>query len=549
MLFNDIQRTEPFARLARPPGSVPPASRTILEGPRLVWTAFAHAWNKKHNGGKRSWIIIWASVVLVMSSIVISLSSALLASEEVTLRRPSEMKRLIPKKDSAIQPFVERDTFFRTTGAILQNVTTSPWISDDYSILPFWPSESSVSPWDAQYQSSAQTWEAETMVFHNDMQCSPLKLAGTDVWSYERTQYNSTEYRLSIRLENQEGCSYNLSFNASDASDYNWWDAGSWSDMDSYISGGEYAKTSMDAFNKASTFKPTYNNLCLGDEIIIMSSQWLRNDYYGLSNKTAKILSNLTATSYLCQSSHTMARLPVRVSTSANRFDVNFDVEEFRRVQEEVPASVLNTSGFVKFYTDPEWYTMIPKLGLTSPEYFSGALLPVATHYEFNRTRMLNDPDLPKKAARFQRRHFGELLRTSLDASGASQDEGLTGSTLVTERRITVRLEAAAALVALLAFCFVALLGIIWLASVRRRPLHLTHEPATVLGTVSLVSSNPSVLAVLRDLDQASTGELRAALKGRYFSTSHGHLKEISGEGELMETGKFTCGCFELSAD
>lgn len=539
MLFNDIQRTEPFARLARPPGSVPPASRTILEGPRLVWTAFAHAFNKKHNGGKRSWIIIWASVVLVLSSVVVSLSSALLASEEVNLWRPSEMKRMIPKKDSSLQPFVERDTFFRTTGAILQNVTTSPWISDNYTVLPFWPSGSSGSPWDAQYQSAAQTWEAETMIFRNDMQCSPLKLAGTDVWSFVKTNYNTTEFVISIRLENQEGCAYNLSFNASEGSTYSFWNAGSWADLDSYIIGSDYAQTSRDAYDQPYPLKPKYNDLCFGDEIMIMSSQWIDNDFYGFSNKTVKMLSNLTTTSYLCQSSHTMGRLPVRVSTSATRFDVNFDIEEFRKIQQEVPASMLNTSGFVKFYTDPKWFTMIPQLGIANPKAFSGALLPVATMYDFNSTKMKDDPDLPTKVAKFQRRHFGELLRTSLDASGASQDEGLMGSTTVSERRITVRMEAAAALVALLAFCFVALLGIIWLASVQRRPLHLTHEPATVLGTVSLVASNPSVLASLRDLDQASTGELRAALKGRFFSTSHGHLKEISGDGELEVSGRF----------
>lgn len=102
-------------------------------------------------------------------------------------------------------------------------------------------------------------------------------------------------------------------------------------------------------------------------------------------------------------------------------------------------------------------------------------------------------------------------------------------------------MEAATSLIALFTVCFIALLGVIWFSTTKRRPLHLTHEPATVLGTVSLVSSNPFILASLRDLDQASTAELRSVLKNRFFSTSHGHLKEVSKNGELEDPGKNWC--------
>ncbi|KAL5393093.1 hypothetical protein PMIN06_001716 [Paraphaeosphaeria minitans] len=534
MLFNDIQRTEPFARLARPHGSVPPASRTILEGPRQVWTAFAHAFNKKHNGGKRSWIIIWASVVLVLSSIIISLSSALLASEETNMWQPLQAKRLIPEKASALEPSVKRDTYFRTTGAILQNVTTSPWISDEYAILPFWPEGSIADPWDAQYNSTPQTWEANTTVFRNDLQCSPLRLAATDVWSYDYDYYNMTnhEYRMSIRLENDAGCKYNMSFNASDKYDFNSWEGGSWSDLNTFVFENDYAVTSSDIDNRPLPWKPTYNDKCHGDEIMVMSSQWIRTDWEPLSNVTAKFPSNLTVSGYLCESSHTMANIKVRVSTSASDFHVEFDIGAFQGAQKEVPPSVLDTSKFTKAYTDPYWYEVIPKLNFGSATP-SGAMALLATQYDFDFYKMKNDTKLPELAARVQRRHSGEILRTSLNALGVSQTEAITGSLMASERRITVRMEAAAALVALFASCFFTMLGVIWLSTVRRRPLHLTHEPATVLGIVSLVSSNPSVLASLRDLDQASTAELRSVLKGRFFSTSHGHLREVCEDGQL----------------
>ncbi|KAJ4294300.1 hypothetical protein N0V90_007990 [Kalmusia sp. IMI 367209] len=529
MLFNDIQRTEPFARLARHPEHVPPASRTILEGPRQVWTAFAHAFNKKHNGGKRSWIIIWGSLILVLASVVVSLSSVLLASEETNIWRPYEMTRLTSREGSTLKPSVQRDTYFRTTGAILQNVTTSPWISDEYVILPFWPSGSTSSPWDAQFPSTPQTWQAETTVFRNDLQCSRLDLAATDVQHLNYEVRNITQWYdlISVRLENDSGCKYNLTFNASDLGPHS--AVGSWSDPDKLVKEYSYFK----ALDKPD-WKPIYNDKCLGDEVIIMSTEWLPWDFIFSTNKTTEILANLTMSSYLCQSSHTMAVTPVRVSTSASEFNVDFDIEAFNKAQQKVSSDVLNISQFVELYTDPDWYTYIPtSLESMTGNTVSGALALLATQYDFDYSKMMNDTKLPEQAARVQRRHFGELLRSSLDVQGASQNNGIVGSRMVSERRITVRMEAAAALVALLVFCFFTMLGIVWLSSIRRRPLHLKYEPATVLGTVSLVSSNRSVLSPLRDLDQASTAELRSTMKGRYFSTSGGHLSEVLRNGQL----------------
>lgn len=104
-----------------------------------------------------------------------------LASKEAKMWQPLVMQRLIPIKNTALEPTVKRDTYFRNTGAILQNVTTSPWISDEFAVLPFGPDQSVAQSWDAQYMPTPQTWEAETTVFRNDLRCSTLEFAATDV--------------------------------------------------------------------------------------------------------------------------------------------------------------------------------------------------------------------------------------------------------------------------------------------------------------------------------------------------------------------------------
>ena len=541
MLFNDIQRTEPFARLARPSNSVPPASRTILEKPRQIWTVLAHAFNVKHNGGKRSWIIISACLVNLLATIPIStLSSALLASELTETWQPFEMKRLVPQKDSTLKPFVNRDTFFRTTGVVLQNVTTSPWLSDEYSILPYWPSDHAGSRWDRHPPSTPEKWRANTTVFHNDFQCTKLDLVAKNNFRYNwTTKYsNETDSLMSVRLDSPVGCQYNLTFNASTlllshgyySPGYYSGLTGSWAPADKYVTQSTFLGAPWN--DNEAGFHPIIGDKCDGDEVIILATQWL--DLNG-TEVVKDFPSNFTLSAHMCRSKHTMAVLPVEVSASSNTFDPTFDEELFKKIRSEVPDSFMNHSQFLEMYDDPDWYTFIPYAGTE----FSGALAVLATQYNFDHGKMMNATDLPMIAARIRRRHFGEILRSSLDSDQSGQAEDVIGSRVVSERRITIRVEAAATLTALLFCSFLILLWITWLSRPRQRPLHLAFEPATVLGTASLITSGAAPLASLQDLDQATAKELKSSLKHRYFRITDGHLKEDSQHGGPGPKGMF----------
>jgi hypothetical protein len=69
------------------------------------------------------------------------LSSSLLSSQDVSVPKRVDFERMTPKADSALAMNAGRETYFRTIGHLLQNVSTSAWISDNYTILPFWPSD------------------------------------------------------------------------------------------------------------------------------------------------------------------------------------------------------------------------------------------------------------------------------------------------------------------------------------------------------------------------------------------------------------------------
>jgi hypothetical protein len=521
MMFDDAKRTEPFARLARPGDVIPQASHTLLETPREWYKTLAHGFRKEKNGGKRSWVIILACLINVLAFMGISpLSSALLDPEEIHIRKTMRMNRLAPKEGTNIQPIAERDTYFRTTGAVLQDVETSAWISDEYSVLPFWPSASTESLWDRHLTPRSQTWRAETMVYRTDLRCSKLEFKGADATN---SSDGITDF---IFLESAKGCQYNLTFSWKRSTDDLLF---SWSALDDIA----YKSSDLKDILTAS-----YNDNCDGNEVIIVSKRGLNDSENYLSSlATNNVLRNQTSAGYMCRSGYTMATIPVIASVSQTDFKIDIDTELFRKSQQDVPETLMNRSQFSDLLRNREWYSYIPSPAIIAEEswlalqgqesLFSGAAALLATKYNFNDAEMFDDASLPEKAASIRRRHFGEVLRTSLEAQDTSKIEDIVAEVTSFERRILVRLEAAVILSTLFFSSFLMFLVVIWSSRLSRRPLNLRHDPATVLGTTSLVASSAGVLFSLKPLDQANESELKRALENRRFATYPGHLYEI----------------------
>jgi hypothetical protein len=141
ILFEDGNRTEPFARLAEAPSEGTNAHGTVLQTPTAWWTVFLDVIFKRKPIGKTSWCLACSAFVNIMVLLTISpLSLALLTSEEIYIARPLDFNRLVPKADTQLPIMANRETYFRTTSALMRNVSTSAWITDDSVTLLFWPS-------------------------------------------------------------------------------------------------------------------------------------------------------------------------------------------------------------------------------------------------------------------------------------------------------------------------------------------------------------------------------------------------------------------------
>lgn len=218
ILFEDLKRTEPFARLAKAPFGGASAYGTVLQTPKAWWAILMDLTFRRKRVGKSSWALICSALIYVMALLAISpLSSALLTSEEITVPRTVQFNRLEPALGKQLPIEATRDVYFRTVSALTRNLPTSAWISDTSLSLPFWPSTEKLQL-TPNLISPHTSWEAETRSLKYDLNCQNMTLERAELqnkkWTgYERpyeVKRNGTTPMVSFALTTPDKCKYEV---------------------------------------------------------------------------------------------------------------------------------------------------------------------------------------------------------------------------------------------------------------------------------------------------------------------------------------------------
>jgi hypothetical protein len=541
MVLGAMKRTEPYARLSRAPDSIPIARYTLLEKPKPWWTTLLHGFQKERNGGSRNWAIVASCIVYILAILGVSpISATLLSSKQVQKGNTESFVRLALRNDSAhpLHPRAKRDTYLQTTGAILKNYSTSPWITDDYLIMPFWPSHAPQveSPWNFR-SLEADSWEANTTVFRNDFVCTDLRLNKTEVYlrhrvissdlSIDESHYNKT-YVASILLDSDHGCHFNMTVNMTKT--YRSEESKMHVDWISW--GDSHRIMFADAYSEDAIVR--LNEQCREDEIILMSTPWW------LYTNREKLYDNITIRAYACHSDHTMADIPVRILGEPGRQSVQFDESLFDRVRTPITSATINIQELNDIYNSVAWSDFIPQKPLSGMKegYFGGSAAMLGRGYNFSIPEMMADPNLLVSARRFRRRFFAEVVGAALqhDTASVSQQHHIAGVSYLPSRQVIVSGQAAYVLCSLLAVSFCALLGIIWWVRPSKRKLGLYYDPSMVLGVAQWASSNRDVLSEFRTLDLSTRQSMKEILSNRKFATREGGLHDIGDSTDPVIT-------------
>ncbi|KAJ5986192.1 hypothetical protein N7451_010557 [Penicillium sp. IBT 35674x] len=494
ILFDDVKRTEIYARLARTEGAM--AMSSILKTPGAWWNALYDGFSKKKHG-RRSWVLVCAAFLNIIGFMAISsLSSAYLFADDVVVPKMTDFFTLMPVTNSPLPIDADRSTHFRTIANLLQNVSTSPWITDDYTILPFWPASLESAPITSLPSSSSQTWKAETLMFKSQLECTAMSVKAQTNRTVQYTKGVEKIPSISIVWSSSGGCEYGLS---ADKDFFNM-GGGSWSDASTFY----YAEMELES-GVETVFSTNHTEECDGKEIIVVTDSWTSADAkYGAQ---------------LCETNYYMANVTTSIALTGDDPDITFNETEFEQKKVSVPDTLLNTTEFRGMMLDSDWPTYMISILWSETAMLGGPTILLGALYDYNMTALVNDPDWIYSASKAKQRYFGEVLQAALSHQGASQKSAMQGVVRDVESRVVVQPGAAIALGVLFAISFFLVLFVWWSTQLNRRPLNLTEDPAATTGAARLITNNPQVRLDFQVFKQPSQKDMEETLKGEWFST------------------------------
>ncbi|KAF2122407.1 hypothetical protein BDV96DRAFT_594294 [Lophiotrema nucula] len=531
MLFEDVKRTEPYAHMARSGGAS--ALSTVLSAPGSWWKSLFDGFGRKKTGTPRSWVLICTTLAYIIGLLAISpLSSSMLTSDEVAVKRDGDFVFMDSPAGKSLTLIPTRDTYFRSIGNYLQNVTTSTWIDDSYYVHPFWPADMGITPLGTKLTSTPGTWTGTTSVFSAALDCESLHLIDKE-WKYvpaytEAFEAGDTEElgNLSthwIHMESPSGCKYGLAVGESNDDSYGggiYWDSFKNLEATNYL-----------ALRNLIYTQHNLSAECQDSEVMVIHTPFVE----GLLNMSMlfdgtgrPFPDNFTATGQICKSRYYTARMPVTITTSPAASSMRIDPEVFRQRRQLVPFELINTDRLQTLSSSSDWngYMRVTN-GVRRNNFWStGPATILAGRYNFKVWEMVKSQTIVEDALRLKQRFMGELLQNSILQPDAAERQRARAQVSVLERRVVVIDEVGVLLAVLFFISFLLLALTLWLSRLHRRPLHLFVDPITPLGMAALVASKRDALTSLQPLDQASKKDRKVALRDKGYATAPGTFDE-----------------------
>jgi len=566
ILFEDVKRTEPFARLARAPTGGAGAYGTLLQTPRAWWSIFFDFCFRRKRVGRTSWSLICSALINVIALLAISpLSSALLTSEEILIPKTVEFAKTTPKANTQIPMVPTRDTYYRAMNAALRNVTTSAWVTDTSSTLPFWPL-SEAAQFGPTFASSYGAWKMDTTTFRSSFECQEMTLKSANITNkryssvYTHQGYgplNGTQPMVTFVLESSDECKYELSIHP--ATDMAAYGGMTWSDASTFYPtmeaallpiGGQIFVTNMTSTDVWSRVNASQQ--CNGRDIIIMNTpytapyDWSQRAYIP-RNATYERSPAFRMRALLCDSRHYMSNHPVKAIMSGGSrttLDTNSNAES---TYQRIPESLINIAQFQEKSTQDEWRTYFDYLswraesdqaiGSSTVKFpaFSGMAPILAALSRFNLTAMLDDPTIAQQAARLKGRLFSEMLREAFTNHELVENNIATGQATVVENRVVVLTEIGIALATLFFASTILLVVVLWNSRASHRPLNLRSDPASTVGLSLLVNQSFAHTSIIKSMHDKTRVEFYTTLQGeKYLTTDNELLKGNDNIGKRL---------------
>lgn len=518
LLFDDVQRTEPFAQLSRV-HSAETSDHQKEQALQLVskvwWKTFFIGLSKKKNGGHINILLSLSALTTGLGLLLFStLSSSLLVSEQVVIIKPVDLMRYALDSNGSLALNARRDTYFHTTSGFNYNASTTMWVTDDFMIFPFIvPGSDS-----GNETASKGLLEAETTVYQSEASCVTMSVESvgtvnlTFMYEWDNrtfTKYTAKPDNVSYSINaTSTGAQQTLSLVAENGCRIQIIEAPRsprsiipggplWTNLSaSHITWEEFSKeqggnpwVSYDGWSPMRDSPLVeFNEECYGQDLLFVSEVWGKmsdGPPGGPPNKFDMWGDDFEARAELCRVTHYEATMLVTAAVSPASASATFDKDEFKARRKPLRDGTLDLDYADQLAfsgTRPEYKSMSSVYGAYKNN--AGLIEALAIPSQSNNTAMIHDDGLVEKANRLRGRFFGELVYSSLTNRATPSLENITAKSTTVEQRIVVIVGVAAALAAML-FCVACyLVFMVWKASPRCRSLRLRTDPTTAAGIV-----------------------------------------------------------------
>lgn len=512
ILYDDIQRTEPFARLAAPGGA--PADQTLLWTSGPWWNTLRDSFPNKHKHRGMSWMLLFSTLVYVLGFLVVSpFSSTLFVSKDVLLSSHATLKQLDLESSLPLQIPLLATTWFRALSGLLQNATTSTWFADEHVGLPFWAADIETPPVGPILGIEQQTWEATTTIFSTEMPCEAMTV--DQVYLHNVTtvypEYNSssTSTELYVNLSSASGCSVSLENPTFEG--YALWTS---------------LPAALDGINS------TGCTTSFTDLLFFATPMWgadIHANY--VLNSTYK------AVAYACKSAYYVGNSTATVHLNDVQTNVTIDESEYISNRRPIRDEVDSLEEFQEaFFSTTNWTNFLGYQSVGDSTSYIGPASLLASIYGFSIDKIVADTDLLDTIWRIRQRFFAETLFDNFDTMARKESVEVAGTKTIIRRRLITVPAVAIILEVTFGLQLIMLLIIFRGTRMARRPLGLKFDPMPISNLTTLLARDPATLESLRDREPGK--QVHRSLSGLWFHTGDDGISLVPGKNAVENSNK-----------
>ncbi|TGJ83738.1 hypothetical protein E0Z10_g5028 [Xylaria hypoxylon] len=497
ILLDDVKRTEPFARMASSSGATAKES--------VTWRAGAW-WTIPNPLGPGKLPLFCATFIVILASLAISpLSSTLLVTQVVVFDRKTPFHQLDLSSLAPIQPAPLATTYFRTISNILQNVSTTAWISNNYVVLPFWPRSPSGIPLSPILSDEAQTWSAYTTVFSIDLECKPMEPR----WNSPPLSGPMDSTNISITLASKSGCTVNLELGNS--SEFFTYGGNAWSGVNNIASRLNYL------------LRDKHNvklHGCSENEMLI---SWTEGSFGGYGS-----LPNFSISGQACQYIYYVGNSSTTVTMGQGQSIVAVNETEYHLSKAPLAATIANTVAIDNIFFDLNWTVHLDASKLINSASVAESTGPanlLAALYRFSQAQVVAGTSIANNLQRIRKQFFAELLHSAFEVRAVTNAVSVPGTVITSSRRVVVVSAVAIALEVVLLIQAILIATVFYTTRSSNRPLGLTEDPSSIVGVARLISDSSSTVKAFAKYPNGTADNFDQLLTTVYFALAEDQIE------------------------